>query len=542
MPVQPNPSESGVSAGSKLIIGISFLAACFLLLPFYRYELTPDSITYLAIAKQYASGYFGEAVSGYWAPLFSWLIAPVLVLHVPEILAAKIICVAAAVFALISLHTLAGLYPMSTACRAGMLISGAIVIASYAFEFTGPDLLFAALLLCYFRFIFDFRFPSQRRSGVYCGLLGGLAYLTKGYGLFFFGAHFALFCALHWLRNKGREERAQLAKQFLSGLAVFFLIVLAWLIPLRAKYGFWNTGSTGAFNFRLVGPESSGYPHLRGLEAPPSPHATNAWQEPPVDRLKNWSIFANAFTRRHEGKLIAKDTKEAVYYWLHAAPLFVFLLLACLLFVKTKRDRWEWLSPLLTIVLFTSGYLLITVEQRYLWLTALLLLWMTFYGLDRCLRDQLIRYNVGYRVGYKELAILCIVGLSFAVEPLRHLHAHFRLNRALYETSTQLHQAIPPGSRLASCNNWADSAYLAYELDARYFGTPLPTPDADENARALNPDYSGRSEPPNWDTLNGKLEAAGIQYFLAWPGCTQPPKGSEPQLLRVPLRREQVQK
>jgi hypothetical protein len=542
MPVRPNSSKPGNLFGRNLMTGIGFLAVCFLLLPFYRYELTPDSITYLAIAKQYAAGYFSEAISDYWAPLFSWLVAPLLVLHVPAIFAAKIVCVCAAVLALVGLHALSELYSMSNACRAGMLIAGAVVIASYAFQFTGPDLLFAALLLCYFRLIFDFGFPSQRRAGLYCGLLGGLAYLAKGYGLFFFGAHFALFCALHWFTNKSREARVQLARQFVSGLAVFLLIVLAWLVPLRAKYGYWTTGTTGKFNYRLVGPESSGYPHLHELEAPPTPHATNAWQEPLVDRLKNWDIFANAFTRQHEGKLLARDTRETVNYWLHAAPLFVILVIACLFFVKTKREPREWLFPLITIALFTSGYLLITVEQRYLWVTALLLLWMTFYGLDRCLRDQLIRYNVSYRVGYKELAILCIVGLSFAVEPLRNLRYHFRFDRALYETSNQLHQTLPPGSRIASCNNWGDSAYLAFELDSRYFGTPWPTPEAIENARALNPDYKGRPGVPDWDTLNAKLQAAGIQYFLAWPGCTQPFNGTGPQLLRVPFQREQVQK
>lgn len=543
MPVKPNPLESGGSAGSKLPLGIGFLAACFLLLPFYRYELTPDSITYLSIAKQYAAGYWGEAVSGYWAPLYSWLIVPLLLLHVPEILAAKMVCAGAAVIALLGLQALSGLYSMSTACRAAMLCAGAVAIASYAFEVTGPDLLFAALLLCYFHFIFDFRFASQPGVGIYCGLFGGFAYLSKGYGLFFFSAHFVLFCALHWIRNQRREARARIVKQFFSGMAVFFIIVLAWLIPLRAKYGVWTTGSTGKFNYRLVGPESKGYPQLWGLETPPSAHAANAWQEPAVERLKNWDILANAFNLRHERKLIAKDAKEAVYYWLHAAPFFVILPLACVLFVKTKRDRAEWLFPLLTIVLFTSGYLFITVEPRYLWPTALLLLWMTFYGLDRCFRDQLIRYNVGYKVGGKELAILCIVALSFAVEPLRSLRYHFHLDRALYQASNQLFQALPPDSSLASCNNWADSAYLAYQLNARYFGTPWPTPDAYENARELNPDYrEPRPAPQDWSTLNEKLQAAGIQYFLAWPGCTQPPKGSTPQLLKVPLRREQVQK
>ncbi|HMF78874.1 MAG TPA: hypothetical protein VK604_24670 [Bryobacteraceae bacterium] len=541
MPAHPNPPESGGLAGSKLILGFGFLLACALLLPFYRYELTPDSITYLSIAKQYTTGYFNEAISNYWSPLYSWLIAALLALHVPDILAAKLICIGAGVFALLALRELAELYPMSTASRLGMLGAGAVMLAANVFEITGPDLLFAAVLLCYFQVILDLRFPARPFAGLYCGLLGGIAYLAKGYGLFFFGAHFALFCTLHWFTVQNREARLRIVRHFLSGLTVFALIVLAWMIPLHAKYGTWTTGSTGKFNYRLVGPESSGYPHLWELEAPSSEHAANAWQEPPASRLKDWNVFASAFTLRHEGKLIFRDSVTAVRYWVHAAPLLAALILVCWLLVKRKRDRREWLFPLLTIALFTSGYLMITLEQRYLWLTGLLLLWMTFYGLDRCLQDR--------PAGHLRVAIVCLVALSFAVEPARVLRSHFRQDRSLFEAAGQLRPLIRPGSRLASCNDWAGSAYLAYRLDARYFGTPWPTAEAYEAARGLNPDYAG--QPPatqNWPELNGKLEAAGIQYFLAWPGCTQPPAKSSitaasgPQLLSVPVQREQVQK
>ncbi len=531
------PSTSPHTPASKLTLAIGFSLLCSLLLPFYRYELTPDAITYLAIAKQYAAGYVNEAISDYWSPLFSWLIAALLGIHVPDILAAKIVCIGAGILALLGLRELARLYALSLRSSLAMFAAAAVLLASCVFEFTGPDLLFAAILFYYLRLVLDLDFPARPFTGVLCGLLGGLAYLAKGYGLAFFAAHFTLFCALHWLTAKDPHRRAAIPRHFLSGALTFSLIVLVWMVPLHAKYGVWTTGSTGKFNYRLVGPESHGYPHLSELEAPRSPHATNAWQEPPVSKLKDWNIFDGAFTLKHEEKLIARDTLAVARYWIHAAPLFVLAILAYLLYARSKADPREWLFPLLTIALFAAGYLLITVEQRYLWLTGLLLLWLTFCALDRCLHGSLPRSA--------ETFILCLVALSFMVEPLRTLRYHFQLDRGLSTTANQLRPVITPGTRIASCNNWGASAALAYQLDARYFGTPWTTLDAYEDARGLNPDYSGGPPPPpDWQSLNQTLQAAGIQYFLAWPGCTQPAAGATgaPQVLPVPLRREQVQK
>ena len=43
-----------------------------------RYLLNTDAIAYLRIASYYASGQMDLMVSGYWGPLLSWLVAPLL--------------------------------------------------------------------------------------------------------------------------------------------------------------------------------------------------------------------------------------------------------------------------------------------------------------------------------------------------------------------------------------------------------------------------------------------------------------------------------
>src|SRR5512141_3166048 len=47
--------------------------------------LNPDGIAYLRIASYYAHGQTDLMISGYWGPLISWLMAPLLALGVPPL-------------------------------------------------------------------------------------------------------------------------------------------------------------------------------------------------------------------------------------------------------------------------------------------------------------------------------------------------------------------------------------------------------------------------------------------------------------------------
>jgi hypothetical protein len=46
-------------------------------------QINPDGVAYLRIAGYYLSGDLGKAVSGYWSPLYSWLLIPWLAAGVP---------------------------------------------------------------------------------------------------------------------------------------------------------------------------------------------------------------------------------------------------------------------------------------------------------------------------------------------------------------------------------------------------------------------------------------------------------------------------
>ena len=79
-----------------------------LLLPGYRYQLNPDGVSYIAIAHHYADGYWSEAVNGYWGPLYSWLLTPLVAAGLDGLLAAKAVNLALGALALAAVWALAG--------------------------------------------------------------------------------------------------------------------------------------------------------------------------------------------------------------------------------------------------------------------------------------------------------------------------------------------------------------------------------------------------------------------------------------------------
>lgn len=498
-----------------------YALAALLLAPFYRYELAPDSIAYISIAQQYAAGYFKEAISAYWSPLYSWLLTALLLIHLPVWVAAKLVGIGCGLAALYGLQLLArGLSRNGLITRA-LLTSGALLILAYTLEAPGADLLFAALLLIYLGIVLDPAYPAQRWVGFVCGALGGLAYLSKSYAIAFFPSHFVLMSIWRWASTRDTTARREIVRQFLAGVLVFALICLVWMGVLHAKFGRWMPGSSAGFNHRLVGPESSGYPQLNHLLAPSSEHAISAWQEPSLDWLPDWKLLANGATLKHEAKLLATNSKAIRDYLLGTTPLAAGILLAFItLAADSRRRAIEWLPLLLTAALFCAGYALVTVEDRYLWFVNLLLLLMAALVVERVFEGNALSRPARWVLGGALL-------LSFLISPLRDLAAHFEHQRTLYQLSKSERPNSASG-KLASCGHWGESSYLAFAWGLPYWGVTARTPDADGTAQMLNPDFHAQlAAPPSWSETAETLAKSGITYYLVWPDCqTRPPQNA----------------
>ena len=71
-----------VAQQSLRLTVIVFCVAAIALMPFFRYQINPDGIAYMNLARALARGDFADGVAGHWAPMLSWLLAPFVLAHV----------------------------------------------------------------------------------------------------------------------------------------------------------------------------------------------------------------------------------------------------------------------------------------------------------------------------------------------------------------------------------------------------------------------------------------------------------------------------
>lgn len=68
-----------------------------------------DEISYIDIAQAYAAGNWGTAINGYWSPLYSWLITPLLLYMsnpLKAVYVSKIVSLIIGLFTIISVRKL----------------------------------------------------------------------------------------------------------------------------------------------------------------------------------------------------------------------------------------------------------------------------------------------------------------------------------------------------------------------------------------------------------------------------------------------------
>ena len=199
-------------------------------------------------------------------------------------------------------------------------------------------------------------------TGIKAGAWGAAAFLTKGYALYFFLGHFALV-------NLWHARRKPVLRQWAAGMVVFVALSAPWFAVMSYKAGHLSTGTTGAWNYRLLGPKAPVYPQYFGLIPPVGAHGSSMWDEPAPGLLPAWNPLGSASEMKHQVRLILGNVRTLMY-WVQYSSLFS--LAALLGYVAWGVGRGSnalisWVLATLTLVFYPVGYLLIVVEDRYLW-------------------------------------------------------------------------------------------------------------------------------------------------------------------------------
>ena len=452
----PGPAGWALAAG-YLALGVALASR-------YMQHINPDGISYLAVAQHIAAGRAAEAVNGYWGPLLSWLLAPLLAVGVGPLVAGRVVDLAAGLAALWGagrVGTVAGLERRSVVALQAALLPSLALNATVNIT---PDMLFLAVWLHYVALVHRPGFGSRASDALMAGLLGALGYLAKPYGFYVFGLHFLLCCAWRWLAAPAHARRAVFMVG-VAGFACFAALAGPWMATLGHKYGGLPVSTSGPYNRALFAPNSKGQPleHM-GFVAPVNAQATSAWEDPTGLPLPNWGAVERGAALRHQAGLLMDNARRLVLAVTWANLVALLALPAAVFLVVRARRRGHWLPEAFlpaVMMIYPVGYLLIRVEQRYVWVTTVLGVVLTVAVAQR------LAANRGRAL---MLAALAAVVLGCWFEPLRDLRAGDATTPRVMATVAALKAAPVPPQRLAASGRWPESLAVAWHLGMRFHG------------------------------------------------------------------------
>ncbi|MCJ7611175.1 MAG: hypothetical protein MUP19_02845 [Candidatus Aminicenantes bacterium] len=463
------------------------------------YMTGSDQVSYITIAQKYARGQFDQAVNGYWSPLFSWLLAPLLWVRIEPVVAYKLLTLLASAFLLISFHLLSRRFSLTFPWRMIALLAFApsLFFCFYLID-NGPDILVTGLIVCYVFVLFDPRYLARKHSWLWCGLFGALAYLAKSYAFFFFLGHVLVFHLYLFIVSGRGPERKKTIGRFLAVLAFFFCLSGAWIAAVSLKYHKPTFNASSKIIFSLIGPYSKdpgAHPMMTGgLFPPPNPTAVNAWEDPAayIRLYRSWSPFQSGRDFAFWFRIMQVNFKVVLKVFANFSPLFPIILLAGLILAFfPRRHRVLFLSwP--TLFFYTSGYVALFVIERYLIFDLILIILIGAYLLNLLSRAR----NRATRASVTLLTAAFLI--SFFLLPYQY-SALFRDGRKkffitfgftdidLYRLSRTLRFRfrIPPGAKIASNVHYSPTLILAYYLGLKYYGNMTSYGASPENQSEL---------------------------------------------------------
>lgn len=240
---------SNVGIGAAIVCQVALLT----LVGFVNVNaINPDAVAYLLLASHYERGDFGLAVSGYWSPLLSWVLVP-LVERVPDPLIAARIAMgfSAVVFLLgsVSLFKRLQLPPVARVMAAWIV---SIASVSWSVANITPDLLMGGLLCLALARILPPTWLESRRTQFVAGLLCAAAYLAKAAAL---PVSILVLLTTAMLRIVTGQANPRNAVRAVA-VTLLGVVVLAgpWIMTLSLKYGTFVVSTSARANHAIVGP------------------------------------------------------------------------------------------------------------------------------------------------------------------------------------------------------------------------------------------------------------------------------------------------
>ena len=512
--------HSARSGSSFIVLLIVLTLYSVLIVTTYHYErLTGDATLYLSIAEKYVQGDIKNAINGYWGPLLSWLLIPFLYFGATHLFAINALNLIFGLLTIVGIWKLSFRFEISDKIR-GIILIPLVPILQFISLIQPMDFLLLCILVYYLNIVFNKDFPGSLSHAAAAGILGALAYFSKPYGFPFFISHFILINMCHYFETSSKERWQKVLRGFIVGFMLFSLLSGVWIGLISNKYGHLTFSNMGRGVFSGLGPGSlhktleKGDPiFFEGFFPPPNETAFIIYEDPSHARKKTWNPLESKSSFKHFVSNFTENIFEAIRTYESYSRLSIAIVIAYILFLffhpfNNLLSQRALLYPLLTMLLYTGGYMPFHFESRYLWIVSILLLLMGGKVLN-----ELFEYDFFKKKALRVILIVFFI-LSFGLTPLRASidMGKNNINKEMYKLGTELDNRCSIRGNIASNrqkiqlsihDSWHNTFRLAYWLKSRYFGQPREgISDAD---------------------LRGELIKHDIDYYFFWEGSDKPP-------------------
>jgi len=469
-----------------LILSI-YLIGGLCLVRFYQYQINPDAVSYLSVAQKYAAGNLKYALNSFWPPLLSWSLVPFLIIGIKPILSAKIFSLLLGATTIMGVEKLSYKFEISSPIRKLMLFSLVPIVWYFAFWVISPDLLLLTIFVYYFNIILGKNYIYEIKNSIFCGILGGLAYLAKPYGLFFFISHFSFFSLIYYLKEKNKKR----IKNYLVGLAFFIAIVFFWniILSINNRKPTLQMLNYAHFTYAYVGPGPINFFNFldQGFILPPNKEAISIWEDPSKFDIKSWSPLNSWQNSVYELRLIKINSilfiQSLTSFSFLSIPIIIIFVFVLINKFSKRSLLGKTLFPFYTIIFFLPS-IFIHIDERYLWTIDVLVLTILSILLSKLSKPHHLIYILFF--------------LTFLIHPIKSLALKAGSGKDIYKLSSSLSQNynIPEKSNIASNTNSFETLYVVFHLKSKYFN----------NAKmGISP-----------QELISELEKNNIDYYFVW--------------------------
>lgn len=441
--------------------------------------INPDGINYSLIAEEYSEGNFRNAINTYWGPALSWLMAIPIAFGAEALTTYRIITVLTLFACLLAIWWLMTIASFRPEVRFITLWATGLMMLGWSVEEMTPDLLMLLVMLLLFVQLLRLGDDLSVRRVVITGLLGGIGFLVKPFGLPLFVAAWTVFCAYVWVRDRDASSVKFVGIRYLQGLASFLAVALPWIAAMSWKFGEFTTGTSGRLNLLIVARPGS----LSADGPPPQSFAIPPPFDPSPSYGASWNPLASFADLEHFTRNFFANVSGLIeQFSLMSFVLSGVAIVALMGLVHLKSELPELVPrALLFSAVYVGLYCLVLVNTRYIW-PAILLLCLAGLALVNAWATSTLRYRWAVSLVAIPLAMIMIAGPNWRPEAgigretldlIYSAHAPWRAAARDGHDDAELLEDTYEGDSIASNSEWARSLNMAFFLRGDYYGTVI---------------------------------------------------------------------